>query len=418
MRGGLSLPLHHGESAAERHLIRAGRNERVDLNRRICAVIAEYDPFHNGHLYHLRQARALSGADVLLAVMSGYYTQRGDPALFDPLTRAEAALRCGADIVLMMPAYLTVRPAEEYARNAVSLIAAIPGVRSLAFGAECADMDLLRETAARLDEEAEAAVRVRVRNGQGIIRATEDALRAWRQETAEIIRQPNNILAVSYLRALRGKSGIEPLAIARTHSYHALTGGEMSSASSLRAAFLRGDWQALRAGTPPEACRLISEAALRGDFCPPDAADRLLLLKLTREGPQALRSLPDVAEGIENRIAAAAKQAVSRQQILEMCRGAHFTRARINRILCHALLGLHASSFRQRPCVRLLGFRKRASDTVKTIEESLPVAHSYREMKEKGALCGEELWQVCSGQRLDALEKQRMIVFDDTDCDT
>ena len=208
----------------------------------ICAVIAEYNPFHNGHALHLKKCRELTRADFVLVLMSGFYTQRGEMALLPPSVRASAALREGADAVLSLPWYRTAVPAENYALNAVTLLS-LPGcVRSLSFGTESGTLDRLRKAASLMETENsrwEEALKACLSRKLSYPRAVQEALTDLDCPVPEVTL-PNSILALAYLRALRWvNSPIAPMPILRSGDYHA---GGMQ------------DWHHARLYPPQRAC--------------------------------------------------------------------------------------------------------------------------------------------------------------------
>ncbi len=337
---------------------------------RVCGIICEYNPLHNGHAHHLAQARALSGADFVACVMSGSFTQRGEVALLDKFTRARMALLAGADVVLELPTLFAVRPAEQFALGGVALLRAL-GCDSLAFGSECSDLATLRAAAALLEEEPPAmreAMRAELSGGAAHVRARMLAVAEALPEGADraALSQPNSALAICYLRAIaRLGGGMEPVLIPRTGSgYHDPAPGAMASATAIRAAVADGRWRDVRAAMPAEAYALLDEARALGRLHAPEALDTALLALLRTQPPEALAALLDVSEGLEHRIRRAARTACTREQLLEQIKCKRYTRARLSRVLCAALLGITgtlAQRYPLPPYARLLGFRREAA---------------------------------------------------------
>ena len=384
----------------------------------ICAVIAEYDPFHNGHAYHLAETRRRIRPDCLIVLMSGYVTQRGGFSLFSPLDRAEMALKNGADLVLSTPCSCSARDAEKYAACAVDLLNRMGIVDHLSFGSETEDLDALWNTASALEDRAfQETIGRRIREGLSYPRAVQKTLEENGILPPGLIGMPNVILAVSYLRSLQKTgSGITPVLIRRTGAYHAdrIT-DETPSAGAVRKEFLHSGASSLRTALPPDAFRILCAAGEQKRFCDPVRSDAVLFSMLCRLTPEALRSVPGVAEGIENRILTAAFQARSREQLLQECSTAHFTKARINRILCHLMLGLTASMLEEPPFLRVLGFRKSASGLIREIKKRIPC---YQDMKELEAgehtaaeVRAARLWTVSSGQPLSVLYREKPLIL-------
>ncbi len=192
---------------------------------KVCAVIAEYNPFHLGHAYHLRQARLLTEADYIIVVMSGDFVQRGDPALVDKYARAKAALSCGADLVLELPSCFATGSAEYFARGAVSMLDHLGMVDYLCFGSECTDIQFLAQFAEIFLEEPEPYKRIlleKLKLGYSYPTARSNALIiAYPALAADIsvVSSPNNILGIEYIKALhRRRSHILPVNIRRIGS--------------------------------------------------------------------------------------------------------------------------------------------------------------------------------------------------------
>ena len=190
---------------------------------RVAGVVAEYDPFHRGHAYHLAQTRQRTQADYIVVVMSGCFTQRGQGAIVSPAARVRMALANGADAVLELPVPWAVREAEHFALGAVSILHRLGCVTHIAFGAETNDLAALTACAKLLEQptdELNIQVQAGLRAGLSHPSALSQALAA--QCPASGLEQPNNVLALCYLRALlRLNSNIAPILIHRNSSYHA-----------------------------------------------------------------------------------------------------------------------------------------------------------------------------------------------------
>ena len=319
---------------------------------KLAAVICEYNPFHRGHAHHLAQTR-LSGYDGIVCIMDGHLTQRGQFAALSKWDRARAALLCGADVVVELPSLLACRSADAFARAGVAIARAM-GADALSFGCETEDLSLLRRIAAFQEDDAfRAHLEAELARGASFPRARSAALAqclALSPEQAEVLCRPNAILALEYLRALEAPGSPAPLAILRRGDYHSPEIGPYASASALRAAALRRDAAAVQA--LPEAVQFQWPllAARRG-------IDDLVLWAL-RAGPAALSALPDLSEGLENRVAAAARVAATAEEALTSAKCRRYTRSRLDRLAAHALTGLTAEMAQRHPApeyLRLLG---------------------------------------------------------------
>ena len=369
----------------------------------VCGVIAEYDPFHRGHQRHLMLAREKTGADYILCVMSGSFTQRGLPALLPPAARAEMALRCGADAVVQLPYAFSVREAEYFARGGVAILDALGVVTHLSFGSETDDLPLLRDAATLLeqpDEGFSALLREKLSQGQSFAAAQGAALEGRLRLPSGALNAPNAGLALCYLRALiRLQSPIAPVLIHRTGDYHDAEIADAPSATAVRAALLRGDWAGAERAVPPEAMDALRRA-VAGGVCPPDGLDSALRARLLTATPEDIARWPGVDEGLEKRILAAAETAVSREALIDRVKTRRYTRGRISRALCHGLLGVTKADLPKTPaCARLLGFRESARPLLRQMRESGFPLYTRPARQPAAALDvrADDLWRVGAG---------------------
>ena len=334
---------------------------------RIVGVIAEYNPFHRGHAWHLRQARALARADAVVAVMSSCFTQRGEAALLSPADRTRMALSCGADAVFALPAMWSVRDAEHFALGGVALLRAL-GVDAISFGAETADAERLWAAARLLERPSAAmssAMQEHLAHGLPWPEALAAATDSLDPGAGRLLSSPNNTLAICYLRAmLRLGANMDVYPVPRQGDYHdtAVSGG-FASATALRGTILRGDWRSARQAMPEEAYALLEDAALRGRLHRPEALDLPLLYRLRGMSGEELAALPDLSEGIEQRLRGAALTARSREDMLQAAKTRRYPYARLSRLCAHALLGFTADLLADTPlppAAWLMGLRDTA----------------------------------------------------------
>lgn len=374
---------------------------------KILGIIAEYDPFHNGHLFHLREAKKRIDPDFTYILLSPCFKQRGGLSLLSPSDRARCALEAGADAVFCLPVCWTVRSAEYYALGAVSLLSGL-GITHLAFGAETAVPELLARAAACLENPVpsfENSLKVQLSSGIGWPSALSAALSSVLPEAEGLLDRPNNTLSVCYLRAiLRLGLSVQPVIIPRSGSYHAAgIDPDSPSASALRESLLRGDYTRAYSAMPPYTSDLIRRRFL--DRCIPDEGilDVLLLSRLRSMTGHDFAALPDLSEGMHNAIKAAVSQALSRRDLLAVLSGRRYPAARISRLCACALLGITKDLLDHLPLpdrVLLLGLRKNPRMTA--LWKSLPVRiiSSFSEWKEAAQpvdLAAWRLWAQCCG---------------------
>lgn len=320
-------------------------------------IVAEYNPFHSGHAYQIEATRRAFGDCAVAAVMSGNWVQRGDAAVFDKWTRAEAALRGGADLVLELPTVFASCSAERFARGAVSLLAASGAVDVLSFGSESGELEALEQTAACLDsEEYRAALKRALGGGVPFASARQAAATELLGAAADCLKTPNNALAVEYLRADRRLGGVlKPFTVRRVGAGHDGGDGEHPSASFLREKILTG-------GRPGE-----NPASLGFN-------QRGVLTALRKMTPEDFLALPDCGEGLHNRLFDAAGRAGSLEEFYALVKTKRYALSRVRRLTLWSYLGLRKEDFPAAPgYLRVLG----------STERGLAV---LREMKGKAAL--------------------------------
>ena len=328
-------------------------------------IVAEYNPFHRGHAWHIAETRRrLGGEAPVVCVMSGHWVQRGECALADKWLRAALALDRGADLVVELPTPWAMASAESFARGAVSLLAATGVVDVLSFGSETGELAPLEEAAAALDA-PDYPERLRAALGRGL------SFPAARQEAAgaACLSAPNNNLGVEYLRSLRALgSTIRPLTVPRQGAGHdGPAAGGFASASELR--------RLLRAGRGEEAAPYLT-APWSGELADMQHIERAVLARLRTMGEGDWAALPDGggAEGLPSRLAKAAREAVSLEDFYTRAKTRRYTHARLRRLALAAFLGLRAA---ERPAappyVRVLGLGGRGRALLRRMKDTCPL---------------------------------------------
>ena len=348
---------------------------------KITGIVAEYNPFHNGHKTMIEKCRS-SGTTHIVAVMSGNFVQRGSVAVMDKRSRTAAALQSGVELVLELPVPWATASAETFAYGGVSVLNGLGCVDALSFGAECAEADLLCTAAQAVqDPEVDAKVKEELDGGVSYPVARALAVRSKYGDTiAEVLDQPNNILAVEYIKALeRLQSNMKVEPIARVGGVHdALTPTEeFASASSLRIMLERGDTRAydyMPAASVEEFQKL---KAVRRAPVSVDDSERALLSRLRTLSKEDIAKAPDVSEGLENRIYNAIQSATSLQELYDIVKTKRYTHSRIRRIVNALYLGISPEDRKMEvPYIRVLGFNERGRDVLKAAKENgaIPIA--------------------------------------------
>lgn len=357
---------------------------------KVCAVIAEYNPFHLGHAYHLKKARQLTDADYIIVVMSGNFVQRGDPALVDKYTRAKAALSCGADLVLELPSCFSTGSAEYFARGAISMLDHLGMIDFLCFGSECSEIQFLSQFAEIFLNEPEPyknILREKLKLGYSYPTARTNALViAYPQLASDIavVSSPNNILGIEYIKALhRRRSRIHPVNIRRTGSDHRdqRLGDVYSSSRALRQAMQSNrSIEELRSHMPEEAYNLLAEyfaqerPLFQNDF------STLLHYKLLSEQAKGYTEYLDVAPDLSEKICKYVYQFTTFSEFCDLLKSKDMTYTRISRCLLHILLNIRKEHMeyyidnQDSVCyARLLGFREEAKPLLTAIDRNTSI---------------------------------------------
>lgn len=385
---------------------------------RVCGIIAEYDPFHKGHLYQLNEAKKRSQSDYLICVISTAFTQRGWPALFSTHDRALMALCCGADLVLGMPAAYSCAQANRFALGGIGILRALGPVTHLSFGVEENTLPYLKEAAHLLQQPTSAfkeSFEAALARGESPARAQGAALAAaLGAQAGSELDKPNFNLGIAYIDALnRLGSPMEIVPVIRQGSYHDTKAGPFPSATAMRGAILRGAWSLVRGGLPDESRKVAESCVLEGRIHLPEALDSLLLARL--QSGEDFSGIDEMTEGLDRRIIKYAPQAASRSQLIELVKTKRYPYARISRALAHCLLGIEKQAARPPQYARLLGMRKSAAPLLKEIDRGdFPlISRPARESLPGIALDmrAEELWYIGAKQPAASAWRNRVIII-------
>lgn len=346
-----------------------------NISMNTVGIIAEYNPLHNGHKYHLKAAKELSCAKYAVVVMSGDFVQRGEPAMFDKHIRAKWALQNGADMVIALPAAFSLASAQAFASAGVNLLRGTGIVDSIAFGSECGDIFPLKKAAEMLDNEPyELRELIRGNLAEGLSFPDSRARAVNQLMGVSLLSSPNDILGIEYIRALNAAgSDMIPLPIPRTgpgHDSPELT-SEFASASAIRKHMLAGD--DVSAFLPDTVREDTSINPRRTQ----DQLSRETVYALRRMSKEQLSALPDVSEGLENLLYSACRECAHIQDVLEKVKSRRYTMARLKRICMCALLGIYGNPMEKLAglYIRVLGIRKDAMHLLSLLNQSasLPV---------------------------------------------
>lgn len=396
-------------------------------------IIAEYNPFHNGHKYQMEESRRLTGADYTIVVMSGNFVQRGAPALVNKHLRAEMALRCGADLVLELPVLYATASSEFFAAGAVALLDKLGVVTHLCFGSECGDAEQLRRIADFLADEPSwyrAALKELLRQGLSYpdARARALSMGAKSRETeadgveqtnqaflpepiAPILRSPNNILGIDYIKEIiKRKSVLTPVTVKRTGTgYHdpeippAAPEALPVSALAIRRALQEGqDSRGIHAHMPLQAAELLESFLAQNRTVYTDDLSGILYYKLLTEQHRGYEEYLDVSHDLSNRIRSNLNRFTSFETFCSLLKTKAFTHTRISRCLLHILLGIrkedmdHSRVMDYAPYARVLGFRRSAAPLLGRIRacSSIPLVTKPADAKKSLPPEAVRLWEL------------------------
>lgn len=373
---------------------------------KVLGIITEYNPFHNGHLYHIEKSRQVTNADFIVCIMSGNYIQRGEPAIVNKWARTKMALSAGIDLVIELPSVYALSSAEYFAFGAVKLLNSLGITDYICFGSESGEISQLRHIAEILANEPACYKDMlfdNLRTGISYPASRSDALQRylslnWNKacDVNELISSPNNILGVEYIKALiRLKSNIKPLSIKRIgNSYNSshIT-GQFASATSIRTELMQH--VPLGSKKVKETLPQFSLDVLNDEFSNgrgpifPNIFERLILACFRNMPVKNIQQLPYVSEGLENRIKSAAKTSTTLEEFLSTISTRRYTRTRLQRIMYNALGGITSAEFELfnknggPQYIRVLGFSKSGQELLSIMKKSatLPVITKTANLK-------------------------------------
>ena len=353
---------------------------------KVIGIIAEYNPFHNGHLYHLQKSLRDSGSSYSVAVISGNFTQRGSTSLVDKWEKSKIALCNGVDLVIELPLLYSISSAENFAEGAVKILDSLKVVDYLSFGSESGDISTLDMVADILYKEPKAYKNIlshELSKGLSFPKARENALLMYLNDIrrfSNVLSSPNNILGIEYLKALKKlRSPIIPITIERYNAgYHDTSyNGNVASATAIRNIVKNNGWDILRKVVPESTFSILLENIKVGHVVPDISVfEKQIIYNLRKMSIPEIAELPDVSEGLENAVKNAANSCNSVVEFLNIIKSKRYTNTRLQRILLYALLGITkkdmALSKKAIPYVRVLGFNEKGKYLISEIAKANP----------------------------------------------
>ena len=363
---------------------------------KVVGIVAEYNPFHNGHHYHIQESKQKAGADAVVAVISGNFTQRGEPSITNKWSKAYMALCGGADLIIELPTIYAISSAENFARGAIKILDSLKIVNSISFGVENDDIGALSSIANVLSEEPKEYKTIlnhELKKGESFPKARENALMMYLNDIkryANILKGSNNILAIEYLKILKEqKSNLEPIAILRKNVGYKDEKIEDNFASStaIRKLLCQNDTETLSKVLPKMSYRvLVNDAKNGGLILGLEKYEKEIIYQLRKMSVEQIADLPDVAEGLENAIKNAVENCNTIKEVIEQVKSKRYTQTRIKRILLYCLLGIDKktmeTSKKITPYARVLGFTKKGQGLLSEISKNNPKINLITSVKQ------------------------------------
>lgn len=344
-----------------------------------CGIIAEYNPFHNGHKFQIEETKKRYGATHIVAVMSGNFTQRGDVAIYDKYKRAEIALKNGVDLVIELPVAYALASAEQFALGAVSVLDSLGCVDMLSFGSECGDIELLHETAGAVvyAQNHDDFFRF-MKNGDTLPVALQKTIeKYYEKDVINTLTEPNNTLAVEYLKAMDEIGCMfTPVTIGRTGADHDSeeASENIASASKIRKLILSGENASAFVPSLPD-----------GDTADIRRLETAILAKLRTMSCKEIEKAPNVLMGLENRIYKAVRVSSNLAELYMLIKTKRYTMARIRRIVLSCFLGIKKSDLKINPSyIHILGMNGRGREILSSADCKLPMDTSLKNLAMQG----------------------------------
>ena len=362
---------------------------------KVVGIIAEYNPFHNGHSYHIQNTKAQTGADFVVAVMTGNFTQRGNTSVVNKWEKTKMALNGGVDLVIELPTIYSISSAENFANGAVKILNTLGIVDAISFGMEANDISTLNNIANVLNSEPpeyKTLLEHELGKGNSFPKARDNALMMYLNDIkryANVLKGSNNILAIEYLKALKKqKSNLVPVGIKREKVYYNSTKiiDEYASSTGIRNLLLHNQIEEVRRVVPAKVFSMLLENIRQGTYVLDlTAYNYEIIYKLRSMSVKEIANLPDVSEGLENLIKDVSNKTNNLIELINGIKSKRYTQTRIQRILLYALLGITKKdmevSKKMVPYIRVLGCSENGKMLLSQISPKAKVITSFKKFE-------------------------------------
>ncbi len=345
---------------------------------RVLGIIAEYNPFHNGHLYHIAKSKEETGSQYVIAVISGNFVQRGNTSIVNKWIKARMALLNGVDLVIELPTIYSISSAENFAEGAIKILNSLGVVDTLSFGMEAKDVSTLNNIANVLYTEPKEYITMlshELKKGNSFPKARENALMMYLNDIkryANVMAGSNNILGIEYLKAMKKtKSIITPVGIKREKVLYndKYIVDEFASATAIRKMLMTKELNDISKVMPRSSYLQLGEELKLGHYVIDISRfEKEIIYTLRKMSVEEIANIPDVSEGLENSIKNAADSCNTLTELINIVKTKRFTQTRIQRILLYSLLGITKKqmeiSKKVTPYVRVLGFNNKGKELI------------------------------------------------------
>lgn len=353
---------------------------------KVLGIVAEYNPFHNGHMYHIQKSKEATGSDYCICVMSGNFTQRGEPSIVDKWSKAYMAIGGGVDLVIELPVVYSLSSAENFASGAIKILNNLKVVTDISFGAECEDLMLLNNIADILYEEKDeykTLLNNELKKGMSYPIARQNAIIKYLNEDEkykDILNCSNNILAIEYLKALkRQKSSIIPNIVPRKNVFYNEYGivDNFASATAIRKFMEDKEYSKVKQVVPETTYQILEENLKKGSLILGlEQYEKEIVYTLRKMKTIDIADLPDVCEGLEFNIKRAVGESNKLKEVIRAIKSKRYTQTRIQRILLYALLDINKTMMEYskeiEPYIRVLAFNEKGKKLISEIKTTNP----------------------------------------------
>ena len=362
----------------------------------VLGIIAEYNPFHNGHLYHLKESKKATGAEYTVAIISGNFTQRGSTSIIDKWKKTEMALQNGVDLIIELPVLYSISSSENFAEGSIKILNSLGIIDFLSFGSETSDIKILNNFANILYDEPKEYKKILsnyLDTGLSFPKARENALLEYIKNFEDvntnfdnyqnILSSPNNILGIEYLKALKKyKSSIKPICIKRSvadyNSSDISINTSIASATAIRELIKNKNFNTIKTVIHEKSYSILADCINSGCIIPDlNCFEKEIIYVLRKMSIKEISNLPDVSEGLEFLIKKAVNSCNTLTELLNTIKSKRYTITRLQRILLYALLNISKKDMKlskevNSPYIRVLGFNDNGKKLISKIMDKNP----------------------------------------------